>query len=252
MFRSCSEALSSNAREIGRIPLHDARRARHVAHPRERADVQAAVEPVLHSVQRKLVDVHEVVGVRDPGADQVHLVRAAGEERARRIRPHQRERIVDIGSSAVRQWSHDQPASQPGSPRRLRLSTTARSTTAITATTANTHPNRDQPAAKEIHAAPAQNTSPKAASTARQRQRAPSGRGSTEAGRGIVVVVQPLLVLLAAPSLLRSHGRSGLQEGQYVRVDRLSLRGRHAMREPRVGLQRPVLQSFADSGPESA
>ena len=32
----------------------------------------------------------------------------------------------------------------------------------------------------------------------------------------------------------------------------VGLRGRHAMREPGVRLQRPVLQEFADSGPESA
>ena len=73
----------------GRISLDDARRARHVAHPRERTDVQAAVEPVLHSVQRQVVDVDEMGGGRDPGADQVDLVRAAGEECARRIRRRQ-------------------------------------------------------------------------------------------------------------------------------------------------------------------
>ena len=43
MFRSCSDAPSSNAREMAGISLDDARGAGHVAHPGERADVQSAV-----------------------------------------------------------------------------------------------------------------------------------------------------------------------------------------------------------------
>jgi hypothetical protein len=56
---------------------------------------------------------------------------------------------------------------QPGSPRRLRLSTTARSTSAITARTAAAHPITGRPAAKANQAAPTQNTSPNVASRAR-------------------------------------------------------------------------------------
>ena len=51
----------------------------------------------------------------------------------------------------------------------------------------------------------------------------------------------------------RPPSRSGLDEGQQVRVDRLGLGGRHAVRESLVRLQRPVAARVsADSGPESA
>ena len=46
------------------------------------------------------------------------------------------------------------------------------------------------------------------------------------------------LALGATASALR------LQEGQQVGVDRVRLRGRHAMREALIGLQRAVLQKF--------
>jgi len=41
-----------------------------------------------------------------------------------------------------------------------------------------------------------------------ERQCAPCGWGSTEAGSGIVVVIQPALILLAVPSVLRFHGQA--------------------------------------------
>jgi hypothetical protein len=108
MFRSCSDALCSNAREMAGYRWTTLG-VRHVAHPRQRADVQAAVGPILDSGQRQVVDVDEMVGVRDAGADQIHLGGPAGKERAGRMRRRQRERVVGVGRPAVGQRSHAPP-----------------------------------------------------------------------------------------------------------------------------------------------
>lgn len=71
-----------------------------------------------------------------------------------------------VDEELVKLASGPRPA-QPGSPRRFRLRITPRSTSATAAIATATHPITAEPAAKAIHAAPTQNTSPNAASTAR-------------------------------------------------------------------------------------
>jgi hypothetical protein len=94
-----------------RIPLGHPGGPRHVAHARQCPDVQTAVGQIVDGREREVVDVDEMVGAGDAGADEIDLVRAAREEGAGRVLARQRDRILHTGGAAVAERPHAPPPS---------------------------------------------------------------------------------------------------------------------------------------------
>ena len=81
-------------------------RAGHVTHPGQRPDPQPAVRQVLDQVQRQVVDVDQQPWPQHVLAHQVHLGSAAGQERAVRALPDQRDRPTGVDGPYITEWPH--------------------------------------------------------------------------------------------------------------------------------------------------
>src|SRR5580704_1237159 len=89
-----------------REPLDHPGRAGHITHPGQRPDPQPAVWQVLDQVQRQVVDVDQQPRPQHVLAHQVHLGSAAGQERAVRALPDQRDRGTGVDGPYVAERPH--------------------------------------------------------------------------------------------------------------------------------------------------
>src|SRR5580704_7512565 len=89
-----------------REPFHHPGRAGHLTHPGQRPDPQPAVRQVLDAVQRQVVDVDQQPRPQHVLAHQIHLGGTAGQERAVRALPDQRDRGTGVAGPDIAERPH--------------------------------------------------------------------------------------------------------------------------------------------------